>query len=172
MRTLGLVAVTLALAVPGAAHARKVYRTRSPPAVDVGAELGAAIRAKDAAGVAKLLSDPLSNYGVWFADPACAKQFGAPGVVVGPELAAFARCLVQLKLQAATRQPDSSDNGILTYEPGIELELAHADGRVRWIGFQYQTELDRGRPTLTVQALEALRKEGSPNVDAVVRDRL
>ena len=172
MKPIGLVALSLVLAASGAADARRIYRPPPPPVVDVGAELGAAIRAKDTAGVAKLLSDPLSNYGVWFADAACAKQFGAPGVVVGPELLAFARCLVQLKLQATTRQPGSTDNGILTYEPGIELELAHADGRVRWIGFQYQTEPDRGRPTLTVQAFEALRKEGSANLDATVRDRL
>jgi hypothetical protein len=171
MKSLGLFAVSLALVASGDAHARRVYRP-PPPIVDVGAELGAAIRAKDAAGVAKLLFDPLYNYGVYFADPACAKQFGAPGIVVGPELAAFARCLIGLKLQASTRQPGSTDNGIVTYEPGIELELSHTEGRVRWIGFQYQTEPDRGRPTLTVQAFEALRKAGSPNVDAVVRERL
>jgi hypothetical protein len=171
MRSLGPLAVSLALAASGDAHARRIYRP-PPPIVDVGAELGAAIRAKDTAGVAKLLFDPLHNYGVYFADPACAKQFGAPGIVVGPELSAFARCLVGLKLQASTRQPGATTNGIVTYEPGIELELSHTDGRVRWIGFQYQTEHDRGRPTLTVQAFEALRKAGSPNVDAVVRERL
>ncbi len=121
MKRLGLV-VSLVIAGAGAASARQAYRPPPPPppTVDVSAEPGAAIRARSAPRVAKLLADPLRNYGIWFADPACAKQFGAPGVVTGADLQAFARCLAQLKLQATTRQPGASDNGILTYEPGIE----------------------------------------------------
>jgi hypothetical protein len=161
----------------GAADARSVRLrppTTRPPAaaVDVGAELAAAIRSKNGNRVAKLLGESVQNYGIWFADPACAKQFGAPGVVTGPELAAFARCLTGLRLQATTRQPGASDNAILTYDPGIELEISHSGGRVRWLGFLYQTAADRGRPTLTAQAFEALRKAGKTNLDDVVGTKL
>lgn len=175
MLRLGLVVVSLVIVAGGAADARSPYRPprpAPPAALDMGAELGAAIRARSAARVAKLLGDPVHNYGIWFTDAACAKRFGAPGVVAGAELPAFARCLAQLKLLATTRQPGAKDNAILTYEPGIELELAHAGGRVRWIGFQYQTDEDRGRPTLTAQAFEALRKAGKTNLDDAVGDRL
>jgi hypothetical protein len=155
----------------GTAEARRPYRP-APPPVDVGAELGAAIRARSAARVGKLLADPIQNYGVWFADAACAKQFGTPGAVAGPQVQAFARCLAGLKLQATTRQPGASDSAILTYDPGIELELAHGGGRVRWIGFLAQTEDDRGRPTLTALAFEALRRAGKVNLDETVGGKL
>jgi hypothetical protein len=172
LRLVSLV-VSLVVLAGGAAEARRVYRPPPPrPVLDVGGELGAAIRAKNAARVARLLSDPVHNYGIWFTDEACAKQFGAPGVVTGAELKAFARCLAQLKLQATTRQPGAPNNAILTYDPGIELELSHSDGRVRWIGFQYQTAADRGRPTLTAQAFEALRKSGKTNLDDAVGNKL
>ncbi len=159
------------IASEAAAETRRPYRPPPPP-VDVGAELGAAIRARSAPRVAKLLAGSVKNYGIWFADAACAKQFGAPGVVTGPDLQAFARCLAQLKLLATTRQPGATDNAILTYDPGVELELFHTGGRVQWIGFQYQTAADRGRPTLTVQAFEALRKAGKSNLDDLVSTRL
>jgi hypothetical protein len=159
----------------GAADARS-FRPKPPPArpavIDVGAELAAAIRSKNGNRVAKLLGESVQSYGIWFADAACAKRFGAPGVVTGPELGAFARCLAGLRLQATTRQPGASDNAILTYDPGIELEISHSGGRVRWIGFQYQTAADRGRPTLTAQAFEALRKAGKTNLDEVVGTKL
>jgi hypothetical protein len=168
------VVVMLVIAAGGAADARKPYRPPPPPPppVDVGAELGAAIRARSATRVAKLLAESVQNYGIWFTDPACAKQFGTPGVVSGPELQAFARCLAQLKLQATTRQPGAADNAILTYDPGIELEVEHLSGRVRWLGFQYQTAADRGRPTLTAQAFEALRRSGKTNLDDAVSSKL
>jgi hypothetical protein len=163
--------------VAGLAGQAEAYRKRPPPAppapaVDVGAELGAAIRGKNAARVTKLLGDSVQNYGIWFADAACAKQFGTPGVVTSKDVPAFARCLTQLKLLAQTRQPGSADSALLTYDPGIELEVSHSGGRVRWIGFQYQTAGDRGRPTLTAQAFEALRKAGKTNLDDTVSARL
>lgn len=163
--------------IAGEAADARSYRprpptTRPPAIVDVGAELAAAIRSKNGGRVAKLLGESVQNYGIWFADAACAKRFGAPGVVTGPELAAFARCLAGLRLQATTRQPGASDNAILTYDPGIELEISHSGGRVRWLGFLYQTAADRGRPTLTAQAFEALRKAGKTNLDDVVETKL
>ena len=174
MRLVPLV-VSLVVIAGDAADARS-FRPRPPttrtPAVDVGAELAAAIRSRNGNRVAKLLGESVQSYGIWFADAACAKQFGAPGVVTGPELGAFARCLAGLRLQATTRQPGASDNAILTYDPGIELEISHSGGRVRWIGFQYQTAADRGRPTLTAQAFEALRKAGKTNLDDVVGTKL
>lgn len=172
MKRLALVVVSLGLVTEAAADMRRPYRPPPPPAVDMGAELGAAIRSRSAARVARLLGETVHNYGIWFADAACAKQFGQPGVVTGADLQPFARCLLQLRLQATTRQPSAKDGAILTYDPGIELELAHTGGRLRWIGFLGQTEADHGRPTLTVQAFEALRKAGKTNLDAALNLKL
>jgi len=173
MQRLIPVLATLAISTGAAAEARKPSRPPPPPPapVDVGAELGAAIRARSATRVAKLLGETVQSYGIWFSDAACAKQFGTPGVVSGTDLQAFARCLAQLKLQATTRQP-AADNAILSYEPGIELEIQHLGGRVRWLGYQYQTAADRGRPTLTAQAFEALRRSGKTNLDDAVASKL
>jgi len=168
-----LVIVCLGLAASGPAHATRYRKPPPPPpAPDVGAELAAAIRTKNAPRVAKLLGASVHSTGIWFADAACAKQFGAPGVVTGAALQPFARCLTQLRLQATTRQPGSTSSAVLTYEPGIELEIFHASGRVLGIGFEQQTAADRGRPTLTAQAFEALRKAGKTNLDDVVGDKL
>lgn len=173
MKRLALVVVSLGLVTEAAADMRRPYRPPPPPpAVDMGAELGAAIRSKNTTRVVRLLGETVHNYGIWFADAACAKQFGQPGVVTGAELQAFARCLMQLRLQATTRQVPAKDAAILTYDPGIELELAHTGGRLRWIGYLSQTEADHGRPTLTAQAFEALRKAGKTNLDDAVSLKL
>lgn len=166
------VAVAL-LTLTAAAEARVILRPPPPPpqVPNVGAELGAAIRKKDAPAVAALLAPSVENHGMWFSDAACARQFGKPGVVTGADRTAFARCLTRLKLLATTRKPSGSFHALLTFEPGIEIEMAVAGGRVQTIGFEAQTADSAGRPTLTLQAFEALRKSGSTLVDDAVRAR-
>ena len=155
--------LSVVLAVSEGAHARTPSSSGDPAA-----GLRAALRAKDIAGVLALLRDPLQHRGIWFADEVCAKQFGAPGRVSGADLVVFARCLVQLELQATSRQIDVPDHAMLTYEPGIELEVAFDHGRVSELGFLYDAEWHHDRPMLTVQAFEALRRTGSPDIDAAV----
>lgn len=151
------------LAVSGSAQARSPASSGDPAA-----GLRAALRAKDTAGVLALLRDPLQHHGVWFADEVCAKQFGGPGRVSGADLVVFARCLVHLELQATSRRIDVPDHAMLAYEPGIELEVAFDHGRVSELGSGYDAKWHHDRPMLTVQAFEALRRTGSPDIDAAM----
>lgn len=154
------------LVVSGSAHARTPSTSGDPAAM-----LRAALRAKDVTGVVKLLHDPVHHRGIWFADEACANQFGAPRRISGADLVAFAQCLVQLELQETSRRIDARDYAMLTYEPGIELDVAFEHGLVTELGFAYDAAWRHG-PLLTVQAFEALRRPGSPNIDAAVSERL
>jgi hypothetical protein len=181
MRLLAPVAVVAALA----------GTTRADPEDDteVGqARLVAAIRARDARAIARQLHPRLDLAGVWFADPACAKRFaspmtlaaGEPDVERAPEkqqarsarIDAFARCLAQLRLQVTTRHTSTPSGAVLTYEPGIELEVVFDGPLVRWIGFEAQGRKDANLPTLSTQAFEALRRSGTTNLDATAGKRL
>jgi hypothetical protein len=162
--------LSLALAaalIAGVAHADTDEETEPAELA-----LRAAIKARDAKAIAGLLSPKLDVAGVWFADAGCAKRFAAPGPLAAADAPAFARCLAQLRLQVTTRHTATPRGAVLTYDPGIELEAVFDGRELRWIGYEGQGRRDENLPTLSTQAFEALRKSGSPNVDAVVGRQL
>lgn len=134
--------------------------------------LTAAIRARNAAVITKLLGVSFTNNGMWFPDAACTKKFESGGEVKGADVGVFARCLAQLKPQMSTRKSYLRDGAVLTVDPGIEIELAFKGDSLRWIGFPLRGGADRAIPMLTAQALESLRTAGAPVVDRQVSAEL
>jgi hypothetical protein len=172
VRLAGSLARLVPLAAASAALASSSARADLPEAEIGTAELTAAIKARDVKAIARQLHARLDYAGVLFADPACAARF-AKHAEVGPKDAdAFARCLAQLRPQLSTRQSSQSDGAVLTYEPGIELELTFEGTKLAWIGFLAQDFADANLPTLSAQAFEALRRTGKTNVDAEVAPKL
>lgn len=158
-------AAAAALAAPGA--------VADIPAAELGAaELTAAIKARDARAIARRLHARLDYAGVLFADPACAARFAKHGELGPKDADAFARCLAGLRPQLSTRRSAQVEGAVLTYEPGIELELTFDGPRLTWIGYVAQGHADENLPTLSAQAFEALRKTGRTNVDEVIAPRL
>ena len=135
-------------------------------------KLTAAIRARNVAAITAVLGTKFTSNGMWFPDAACTKRFESGGEIKGAELGAFARCLSTLKLQMTTRKAALRDGGLLTADPGFEIELAFQNDSLRWIGFPSQSGADRAIPMLTAQALEALRTKGTTIVDTKVSQAL
>jgi hypothetical protein len=134
--------------------------------------LTAAIRARNVSAISAVLGTQFTNNGLSFPDAACTKRFESGGEIKGAEVSVFARCLAGLKLQMTTRKAAARDGGLLTADPGIEIELAFKGETLRWIGFPSQAGTDRAIPMLTAQALEALRTGGTTVVDAKVAQAL
>jgi hypothetical protein len=175
VRRLGLL---LCVAVPAAALAKPaIWRPRDvvdseTAATTATTRLAAAIRAKNVSGITAVLGTSFTNNGMWFPDAACAKKFELTGEVKGAEVAAFARCLSQLKIQMTTRKSALRDGSLLTVDPGIEIELAFRGETLRYVGFPMQSGTDRAIPMLTAQALEGLRTAGTTMLDAKVASEL
>ena len=168
------VATVIAL-VGSAATAKPMFRPPPPPRADpveLAARLEDAIRHHDTAAVQLLLGDAVVHDGVWFPDAACATKFGKQGRVEKAEVRTLAKCLAQLKPIATTRRSSISSGAILTFDPGFEIELAFVNDRVAYIASQWPRDADRGLPTLTVQAFEALRKSGTTQLDAALAGKL
>lgn len=164
----------LVVCVPGLALAKPVYyrpRDTTDSATLAAAstvKLTTAIRARNVAAITAVLGTQFTNNGMWFPDAACTKRFESGGEVKGTDVGMFARCLAGFKVQMTTRQVAPRDGGLLTVDPGIEIELAFKGETLRWIGFPSQGGADRALPMLTAQALEALRTRGTTVVDAKV----
>jgi hypothetical protein len=150
VKLLGLIAVVAAC---GASSVHYVHRE------------DLAQRLNDAGTVRDMFGDIVANGGLWFADPTCAKQFEQPSDDIPPEqLDAFARCIAGLHLQASSRTDELGDVIVLTYAPGIEVEARVVKDpqlglQLTWIGFASRRTIDTA-PTITSQALEALRVSG------------
>lgn len=152
------------IALAGTAAAKPVWRPK-PPRPDVN-ELAlhvvAAVRARDAGAVQQLLAEVVMHDPLWFPDAACAKQFGTKGTIEKGKVRALARCLAKLRPIATTRRSALSTGAILTFDPGIEIEVVFKEERIQWLG----------APRLTAQALEALRTGGSTQLDAALEGKL
>jgi len=153
----------LAALAPSLAHADVESDTARAAAA-----LTAGIRAHDARAIGKQLAASFTNGGVWFADPACAREFAEPGEVTGKRVSVFARCLAKHRVQLSTRESSRREGAVLTVEPGIEIELAFRGPHVRWIGHPLHAATGAIVPTLTAQAFEALRTRGTTALDAVL----
>lgn len=167
-------ALAVLCAIAGVAAAKPVWRPPPPrtDAQELAARLAEAIRSRDARAVEAMLSDSLTYDGLWFANPACAKQFGTRGTAEQGAVRALAKCLAQQRLIATTRRSGVPGGAVLTFAPGIELELVFTKDRVTYAGGLYPRDADRGLPTLTVQAFEALRTAGTTQLDAALAGKL
>ncbi len=136
------------------------------------AQLTSAIRARNTAGITKVLGTSFTSNGMWFPDAACTKRFESGGEIHGAEVAVFARCLAQLTPQMSTRRSYLRDGAVLTVDPGLEIELVFHGETLRWIGFPLQSGADRAIPMLTAQALESVRTAGTTALDPRVSAEL
>lgn len=120
----------------------------------------------DASAFEKLIRGPVMNGGLWFESAQCS-QFNRPGQIEQAQAPAFARCLATLKLKESAREDALGDVVIMTYEPGFEIEVRvvpENDGpRLTWIGFESRRSDDDNAPTISPDALEALRLAGDRN---------
>jgi TonB family protein len=142
-----------------------------PPRTDAGEladRLEDAIRHHDTAAVQALLADSVSFNGLWFPDAACAKRFAGQSVVDGKTTRELARCFAQLAPIATTRKSSLTSGAILTFAPGFELELMFRNEKLVYAASLWPRDEDRGAPTLTTQAFEALRKTGTTQLDAAL----
>ena len=169
--------VLAALLVSSPALAVKLT-VRPPPsnqpaiAADGNARLVSAIRGHDPKAIAALLERPLAHGALWFSDAACTKRFGQPATLTTEaDVQAFARCLATLQLDTTTRQSTHPLDVVLTYKPGVEVELRFTlAGKVASFGGDWA--LASATPMLTAQAFEALRKTGTTNLDAAIGSKL
>jgi hypothetical protein len=170
MKRLALVVLgVVALAPPKAsAHPIRIElgnsRNVAAETAEGNAQLVAAIKARNAGAVAKQLRAPLDHGGLWFPDAGCTKRFGKPGIVNAKELDAFARCVATVELITSTRVSAQPTDTVLTYKPGVELEVGFLRGKVYSFGRDHT--IPDATPMLTAQAFEALRKTGATNLDS------
>jgi hypothetical protein len=120
----------------------------------------------DPAKIEQLLQQSVTNGGLWFDDAACAGKFQTPGEVKPDAFPAFAKCLAGLKLQRSAREDMLGDVAVMSYAPGFEVEARvvneNTGPRLMWIGFVSRRAAEE-QPTITVDALEALRVTGDRN---------
>ncbi len=157
------VAALLAVLVPAFAHADVESDTSRAAAA-----LTAGIRAHDARANSTMFGTTFTNGGVWFADPACAREFAEPSDVSGKRITLFARCLAKHRVQLSTRVSSRRDGAVLTVEPGIEIEISFRGSKIAWIGHPLHDAIGAIIPTLTAQTFEALRTAGTTSLDHVL----
>lgn len=121
----------------------------------------------DANAIEELFRGYVTNGGLWFDDPGCAAKFGNGGDIAKDQLGAFAHCLAALKLEASTREDSLGDVVVMSYAPGIEIEVRVVHEGVgphlAWIGYESRREVDALIPTVTSDALESIRLSGDRN---------
>jgi TonB family protein len=123
--------------------------------------------ASDEGKLAKLLRGSATNAGMWFLDPACAKQFPQAAELPADQLHAFAHCLAGLHLRPSARKDALGDVVVMTYPPGFEVEarVAHESygSHLMWIGYVGRRSMEDDLPTVSGAALEELRLAGDRN---------
>ena len=166
--------LALLLALCGTALAKPAWRP-PPPRIDAPelvARLEEAIRNRDVKAIETLLGNAPQFDGLWFPDASCAKRFGKRGTAEKSDIRTLARCFAQLKPIATTRRSSLSGGAIMTFEPGVEIELAFRSDHVAYAASLWPRDTDRGAPTLTMQALEALRTAGTTQLDTALATKL
>jgi hypothetical protein len=121
----------------------------------------------DDRGIAHMLSVPLGYGGMWFADTACKRQFAVAGAIPEQGIDLLASCISALPMTRSTRTHPNPNVIVFTYGAGIEVEalLDPADGgHIRWIGYVSRRDLKDALPTVTQDALMALRNDVPPLV--------
>lgn len=164
MRSSLVVAAALTTLVATAGAKPMPYRPYppAPSAQQLAGHVVEAIRARDVAALQGLLAASVHHEALWFADPACAKQFGKPGVARNAAVRVLARCLAKQRPIATTRDTATMSAAILTFDPGIEIEVQFSLQRIVWIG----------PARLTAQAFESLRTAGTMQLDDKLAGKL
>ena len=131
------------------------------------AKLTARVESGDERTIRALFADSVGFGGMWFSDPDCRAQFMGAGRLEGPALATFVRCLTTVPIERGDRQHAYRDVGVLTYAPGIEVEVLFErdnddDIKVRYVGFAGRSGTKDALPTVSEQALLALRVDPAP----------
>jgi TonB family protein len=130
----------------------------------------------DVAATRAMLAETVGFGGMWFDDTTCRRQLSTAGTIQGAGLDVLARCLATLRLAKSERSSAYSDLGVLTYEPGIEIEVLFGPERsrpeVRWIGYVSRRTREDALPTITQRALESHRSEGSLAFDETTRKKI
>jgi len=108
-----------------------------------------------------LLRAPIAYGGLLFFDAECTRQFPAPMLIGEKQVDAFARCLATLPLKVSPRFTRLFDGDILTYEPGIEVDVRfdkwRDGGAIGFIGYSQRTSLNDGLPTIDSTTFEQLK---------------
>jgi hypothetical protein len=163
----GALAGVLVLVSGGGCASRASTRLDRPidPAIDRAIDrLVEAARNGDVVAIRGLLDGGLSYGGLWFGDAACRDRLPAPRAIPSEELDAVAGCLATLPLARSGRTSGSPGVAVLAYAPGIELEAAFAVAAgavtMTWIGYAGRRGANDLLPTITGDALEALREDG------------
>lgn len=154
MTARGLLCAAIAACGPGIAHPGE----RSVASDALVAASG------DAAAIERLLQVGVVEGGLWFADTSCV-QFSGGGQIAPERFHELARCLATLHWAKSTRNDALPDTAVLTYPPGFEIEarvVNELNGpRLVWIGYEARRDNADALPTVTPQALEALRTAGA-----------
>ena len=166
--------VVIVAVLCGIASAKPVWRPPTPRTdpLELVARLEDAIRHRDVTAVQAMLADPMMHDGLWFADVACTKRFGTKGTIEKADVRMFAKCLAGQRLIVTTRRSGLAGGAVLTFHGGSELELVFKNDRVAYAAGLWPRDADRGVPTLTVQAFEALRTAGTTQLDAALAGKL
>jgi TonB family protein len=154
-----LVAAVLAACGPGLRQVPESTVTH-----DFATMFARASQTGDVATVRKMMGPHVMLGGLWFPDATCQKEFASPGEIGGGRLDELARCLTTVKLAVSPRKDSLADVAVLTYEPGFEVEarfIDKVDGpRLSWIGYEARKDIVDALPTISPEALEALRTGG------------
>lgn len=131
-----------------------------------GARFIEVLQSGDAVAIAANLHEPLAYGGLWFPDPACTQQFPTQRKIPRDELPAFAACLAKLHVDASKRTHTQYDIFVADYAPGFELEVqmagARGEEKAAWIGYGARRDTADALPTITGEALAALRTDHTP----------
>lgn len=170
------VAVLMMLGCGGAQPPSATPRPAESSAGPAAAELIAVTGRGDVAATRAMLHDSVDFGGVWFEDTTCRRQFSAAGTIRGTGLDVLARCLAKLRLSKSERSNPYPDIAVLTYDPGLEIEVLFGfeqrRPQIRWIGYVSRRTLKDALPTITQRALEAHRTAGSIAIDEATRTKL
>src|SRR5262245_140974 len=126
----------------------------------------------DAAAIEAMLDEPFELEGVWFEDPSC-REFAAPARLRHDKFPALAKCLATLRLQLSGRGSASSIGALVTYDPGIELELRFftfdTSAWLHSIGPVSRNEKEESIPTITPALFESLLTRDAPDPSTTAR---
>jgi hypothetical protein len=147
----------------GGTAAKLVEKPTGPDPAVIARAAGTFIQAAnhgDAAAIEAMLDEPFQLGGVWFEEPSC-REFGRPARVLHDKFPALAKCLATLRLHPGGRNPAWSTGTLVTYGPGIELELRffifESSTWLTSIGPIAHREGDDSIPTISPALFDSLR---------------
>ena len=119
----------------------------------------------DAQAIRTYLKEPIEYNGLRFDDASCRTRFENADVIREQDFDTFAACIAKLNLQLSARSHPHSGSLVMTYDPGFEIEVALGNNPqrgwfIRSIGYANRHDRSDSFPTVSPEALEALRVAG------------